>query len=151
MTQSDVKFTGSMPEFYDHHLGALFFQPYADDLADRLSNFTAGTLLETAAGTGIVTETLARRLPLSVQIVATDLDQPMLDHAKTKPGVERVTFVVIEIGEVDADLALAGCGDFHQPATQGETVDGVAEHDAADQVKDHIRTLATGRRTNLCR
>jgi hypothetical protein len=64
MTQSDVKFTGSMPEFYDHHLGALFFQPYADDLADRLSNFTAGTLLETAAGTGIVTETLARRLPL---------------------------------------------------------------------------------------
>jgi SAM-dependent methyltransferase len=39
-----------------------------------------------------VTETLARRLPLSVQIVATDLNQPMLDHAKTKPGVERVTF-----------------------------------------------------------
>ena len=92
MTQNDVKFTGSMPEFYDRHLGALFFQPYADDLADRLSNLTAGTLLETAAGTGIVTETLARRLPLSVQIVATDLNQPMLDHAKTKPGVGRVTF-----------------------------------------------------------
>jgi ubiquinone/menaquinone biosynthesis C-methylase UbiE len=92
MTQNDVKFTGSMPEFYDRHLGALFFQPYADELADRLSNLTAGTLLETAAGTGIVTETLARRLPLSVQIVATDLNQPMLDHAKTKPGVARVTF-----------------------------------------------------------
>ena len=92
MTQNDVKFIGSMPEFYDRHLRALFFQPYADDLADRLSNLTAGTLLETAAGTGIVTETLARRLPLSVQIVATDLNQPMLDHAKTKPGVGRVTF-----------------------------------------------------------
>jgi ubiquinone/menaquinone biosynthesis C-methylase UbiE len=92
MTQNDVEFTGSMPEFYDRHLGALFFQPYADDLADRLSSLTAGTLLETAAGTGIVTETLARRLPLSVRIVATDLNQPMLDHAKTKPGVGRVTF-----------------------------------------------------------
>jgi ubiquinone/menaquinone biosynthesis C-methylase UbiE len=92
MTQSDVVFIGSMPEFYDRHLGALFFQPYADDLADRLSNLTAGERLETAAGTGIVTETLARRLPSSVQIVATDLNQSMLDHAKTKPSVERVTF-----------------------------------------------------------
>ena len=81
-----------MPEFYDRHLKALFFQPYADDLADRLSNLTAGKLLETAAGTGIVTETLARRLPSLVQIVATDLNQPMLDHAKTKPGVDRVTY-----------------------------------------------------------
>lgn len=35
MTQSDVKFIDSMPEFHDRHLGALFFQPYADDLADR--------------------------------------------------------------------------------------------------------------------
>jgi ubiquinone/menaquinone biosynthesis C-methylase UbiE len=92
MAQNDVIFSGSMPEFYDRHLGALFFQPYADDLADRLSNLTASTLLETAAGTGIVTKTLARRLPLSVQIVATDLNQPMLDYAKTKPGVGRVTF-----------------------------------------------------------
>jgi SAM-dependent methyltransferase len=68
------------------------FQPYADDLADRLSNLTAGRLLETAAGTGIVTETLARRLPSSVLIVATDLNQPMIDHPKSKPGVERVRF-----------------------------------------------------------
>jgi hypothetical protein len=56
MTKNDVVFIGSMPEFYDRHLKALFFQPYADDLAHRLSNLTAGKLLETAAGTGIVTE-----------------------------------------------------------------------------------------------
>ena len=60
MTQNDVKFIGSMPELYDRHLAALFFQPYADDLADRLSNLTSGTLLETAAGTGIVTENLGK-------------------------------------------------------------------------------------------
>jgi ubiquinone/menaquinone biosynthesis C-methylase UbiE len=92
MTPNDVVFIGSMPEFYDRHLRALLFQPYADDLADRLTNLTAGTLLETAAGTGIVTETLARRLPPSVRIVATDLNKPMLDHAKTKPSLGRVTF-----------------------------------------------------------
>jgi len=39
MTQNDVLFVGSMPEFYDRHLAALFFQPYADDLADRLSSW----------------------------------------------------------------------------------------------------------------
>ena len=49
-------------------------------------------MLETAAGTGIVTQTLATRLPSSVQIVATDLNQPMIDHAKSKLGVGRVTF-----------------------------------------------------------
>ena len=31
MTQSDVVFIDSMPEFYDRHLKALFFQPYADE------------------------------------------------------------------------------------------------------------------------
>jgi ubiquinone/menaquinone biosynthesis C-methylase UbiE len=92
MTQNDAAFSGSIPEFYDHHLRALYFQPYADDMADRLSNLTAGIVLETAAGTGIVTETLARRLPRSVRIVATDLNQPMLDYAKTKPHMERVEF-----------------------------------------------------------
>jgi SAM-dependent methyltransferase len=92
MAQNDVLFVGSMPEFYDQQLGALFFQPYADDVADRLSNLRVGRLLETAAGTGIVTETLAKRLPVSVQMVATDLNQPMLDHAKTKPSAGRVTF-----------------------------------------------------------
>ena len=48
--------------------------------------------METAAGTGIVTEALAARLSPAVRITATDLNQPMLDHAATKPGVGRVSF-----------------------------------------------------------
>lgn len=38
-------------------------------------------MLEIAAGTGVVTRALASVLPDSVSIVATDLNQPMLDHA----------------------------------------------------------------------
>jgi SAM-dependent methyltransferase len=38
-------------------------------------------VLELAAGTGVVTRRLAMALPHSVFIVATDLSQPMLDHA----------------------------------------------------------------------
>jgi len=92
MTQHDSGFVGSVPEFYDHYLRFLQFQPYADDLADRLASLTSGSLLETAAGTGIVTETLAARLPATVEIVATDLNQPMLDYAANKPGMGRVRF-----------------------------------------------------------
>lgn len=81
MTETDKVFAGSIPEIYDRHLGPLLFESYATDLARRLAGMTAGRVLETAAGTGIVTRALARTLPKAVQIVATDLSQPMLDFA----------------------------------------------------------------------
>src|SRR5262249_34503249 len=42
------------------------------------------------AGTGLLTVELVRCLPQGTRIVATDLNQPMLDHAATKPGLEAV-------------------------------------------------------------
>jgi SAM-dependent methyltransferase len=48
-------------------------------------------LLEVAAGTGIVTAALALALPRA-QLIATDLNQPMLDHAATKPELRGVEF-----------------------------------------------------------
>lgn len=92
MANSDAGFVGNMPQNYDHHMRALMFQPYADDIAARVAGHPPGRLLETAAGTGIVTAALAAALPESVEIVATDLNQPMLDHAATKPGMTRVRF-----------------------------------------------------------
>lgn len=81
MPETDRLFAGSIPELYQRHLGPLLFEPYASDMAARLSDLTDGQLLETAAGTGIVTRALARTLPPSVTITATDLNQPMLDFA----------------------------------------------------------------------
>src|SRR5439155_23202507 len=60
---------------------------------------------------------------------------------------EESAFVVIEIGEVEAHFALAGSGNFNEPAADGEAVDGAPEHDAADQIEHDIRALAVGRRT----
>src|SRR2546421_7805135 len=54
---------------------SLIFQPYASDIARRLAGLSAGAVLETAAGTGIVTRELVRTLPKSVTIVATDLNR----------------------------------------------------------------------------
>jgi SAM-dependent methyltransferase len=88
---SDKVFTGSIPKLYDTYLVPLIFEPYAGDLADRLSSRSLSRVLEIAAGTGVVTRALASMLHESVSIVATDLNQAMLDHASavgTKRPVE---------------------------------------------------------------
>jgi SAM-dependent methyltransferase len=89
---ADRVFRGSIPALYDQHLGPLLFVPYADDLASRLADVQHGRILETAAGTGMVTRSLVSSLPESVSIVATDLNQPMLDHASRKLPSTRVTW-----------------------------------------------------------
>jgi len=83
MTNTDKVFAGSIPEFYDRLMVPLIFEPYADDLAARVVKTGARAILEIAAGTGVVTRAIAARLP-TAQIIATDLNQPMLDFAKTR-------------------------------------------------------------------
>lgn len=88
---TDKVFTGSIPKLYETHLVPLIFEPYAADLANRLAARSVTCVLEIAAGTGVVTRSLASVLPETVSIVATDLNQPMLDQAAaigTKRPVE---------------------------------------------------------------
>ncbi len=89
MATSDTVFAGSIPALYDRFMGPMLFQPYAADLARRLADLKSGRVLETAAGTGIVTEALIKTLPPEVEIIATDLNQAMVDHASSKPGMAR--------------------------------------------------------------
>ena len=89
---ADRVFQGSIPALYDQHLGPMIFGPYADDLAFRLADLRHGHILETAAGTGVVTRALVSTLPESVSIEATDLNQPMLDHASSQLPSARVTW-----------------------------------------------------------
>ena len=85
---SDTVFAGSIPELYDSHLVPLIFEPYAADLAGRVAALGPSRVLETAAGTGAVTRALARVLPAPAELLATDLNQPMLDRAAAV-GTER--------------------------------------------------------------
>lgn len=84
MVATDKLFAGSIPEIYDRFLVPLIFEPYALDLAERLAKTGAREVLETAAGTGVLTRAIASWLPAPAHIVATDLNQPMLDHAKAR-------------------------------------------------------------------
>ena len=88
---SDSTFAGSIPALYDRYLGPLLFAPYARELAGRVADLISGSLLETAAGTGIVTEPLVQLVPAGVEIVATDLNQAMVDYAAAKPALARAS------------------------------------------------------------
>lgn len=81
--ESDRVFAGSIPKLYESHLVPLIFQPYAAELVNRLPPRPRARVLEVAAGTGVVTRALATMTPASVSIVATDLNQEMLDHAQS--------------------------------------------------------------------
>src|SRR5687767_13176418 len=88
---TDKVFAGSIPKLYDTYLVPLIFEPYAADLVNRLRAKPLSRVLEIAAGTGVVTRGLASALPESASIVATDLNQAMLDQAcavGTKRAVE---------------------------------------------------------------
>ena len=88
---TDKVFAGSIPKLYETYLVPLIFESYAADIAKRLSASPVSRVLEIAAGTGVVTRALASALPESASIVATDLNQAMLDQAAavgTKRAVE---------------------------------------------------------------
>jgi SAM-dependent methyltransferase len=90
-SSTDKVFSGSIPKLYEEYLVPLIFEPYAADLTNRLALRPLARVLEIAAGTGVVTRRLASVLPESVAIVATDLNQAMLDLASevgTKRPVE---------------------------------------------------------------
>lgn len=82
MSGTDKSFIGSIPELYDRLMVPLIFEPYARDLAARAVALSPRSVLEVAAGTGAVTRALAAGLPVETKLVATDLNQPMLDQAR---------------------------------------------------------------------
>lgn len=84
MTQrtGDSGFVGSIPELYERYMVPLMFEVYAQDLAQRVAGHAPQRVLEIACGTGVVTRQLAKTLPASAAFVATDLNPPMLEHAR---------------------------------------------------------------------
>jgi ubiquinone/menaquinone biosynthesis C-methylase UbiE len=89
MSTTDKLFAGSIPEIYQRFLVPLIFESYALDLSKRVADTEPRDVLETAAGTGVLTRAMASRLPSATRIVATDLNQPMLDQAAQRQKGDR--------------------------------------------------------------
>ena len=102
----DTVFAGSIPSIYDRCMVPMIFAPYAQLVAERAALFQPRRILETAAGTGVVTEALHRALP-DAEIVATDLNAPMLEQAAQRARSPNVRFEV-----ADAQRLPFGDGEF---------------------------------------
>jgi len=84
MSGNDASFVGSIPQYYDQGLGPMIFVDYAEEMARRVAAAKPARVLETAAGTGIVTRRLRDRLDAKAALTATDLNPPMLEIAQAK-------------------------------------------------------------------
>jgi SAM-dependent methyltransferase len=119
MQEMELRFAGSVPASYERLMVPLIFQPYADELARRAHRLQAKRILETAAGTGVVTRALHEALPLA-EIVATDLNQPMLDIAEERIRSDRVHFLQADaqdlpFGDESFDLVVCQFGSMFFP------------------------------------
>lgn len=164
VTTTDKLFSGSIPEIYDRLLVPLIFEPYARDLAERVARVEPRDVLETAAGTGVLTRALGARLPAHTRIVATDLNQPMLDQAAAKQSHrERVTWrqadaLALPFGNQEFDVVACQFGAMFFPdKVKGyrearrvlkpggrflfNVWDRIAENEFADVVTEALSTL----------
>ena len=120
MATNDTAFAGSIPEFYDRHMVPLIFDGYAKDMARRVAVLDPGRVLETAAGTGAVTRAMSAALP-SAKIVATDLNQAMIDHAAARhPSANRVQWqqadaLALPFGDASFDAVVCQFGAMFFP------------------------------------
>ena len=97
MSVSDKVFAGSIPENYDRYLVPLIFEDFAEDLAQRAASLSPNAILETAAGSGVVTRAMTPRLAPDARYTVTDLNQPMLDYAATRQAADsRITWSKVD-------------------------------------------------------
>lgn len=92
-------------------MGPLLFEPYATLVAERSALLQPDRVLETAAGTGIVTRALSEAVP-QAEIVATDLNPVMLEFAGQAFRSGRVEFQKADAQELpfaDASFDLVVC------------------------------------------
>jgi len=84
MSDDATGFVGSIPENYNRGLGPIIVADYAEHTARLVAGYAPSRVLETGAGTGIVTRRLRDLLPTTTRLIATDLNPPMLDVARKK-------------------------------------------------------------------
>lgn len=92
----------SAPELYDRYMAPLFFEPCAEIVAEFAAGFHPKLILETAAGTGIVTRAVHRALP-GATIIATDLNAAMLEIAEQRLRSELVSFRIENAQDLSFD------------------------------------------------
>jgi ubiquinone/menaquinone biosynthesis C-methylase UbiE len=115
MSSTILSFGGSIAEQYEELLGPFLFEPFAADLAERIGDLPASSVLELACGTGRVTRHLAAALGPDARLVATDLNAEMLSVARKAVLHPRVSWAEADIaalpfGDAEFDLVVSQFG-----------------------------------------
>ncbi len=110
--RKDTSFGDAISTIYESHLVPMLFQPYAVHMAQRVAALSPADVLEIAAGTGVVTRAMASALPNATSIIATDLNQSMLDRAAAKETMRTVEWRRADASQLpfsDATFAVVVC------------------------------------------
>jgi ubiquinone/menaquinone biosynthesis C-methylase UbiE len=157
MITQDTVFAGSIPAIYDRFMVPLIFAPYAEVVAQKAASLRPARILETAAGTGVVTEALHRALPLA-EITATDLNPPMLEQAARRVSDPRVRFqpadaLALPFADASFDLVVCQFGVMFYPdkvlghAEAGRVLGGGGHYLLViwDRIERNLATMTAGR------
>ncbi len=105
MVDTNSAFVGDIPGNYDREMGPVIFDHMARIMAQKTAAVSPRQVLELAAGTGIVTRHVSSALE-DGHIVVTDLNEPMLDIARTKfSETDNVSFQTADAQELPFDDA----------------------------------------------
>jgi ubiquinone/menaquinone biosynthesis C-methylase UbiE len=74
----------------DRYVSPALLAPFAEDMARRAARLGMGPVLETSAGTGVLTQAMGLAMARDVSIIATDPDPDTVAYAAAKPGMGRV-------------------------------------------------------------
>ena len=90
-------------------------------LSARVAQIQPSSVLETAAGSGVVPRTLAKRLEQDARYVVTDLNQAMIDHAASKQSKDlpiewlQADALDLPFGDEEFDVVLCQFGAMFFP------------------------------------
>ena len=99
---AEIDFEHSTPELYDRYMGPLLFAPYAEHVAKRVALFRPERILETAAGTGIVTRAVIEAVP-EAEVIATDVNPAVVAFAAQHVHSDRITFQAADAQQLPFD------------------------------------------------
>jgi ubiquinone/menaquinone biosynthesis C-methylase UbiE len=94
--QTPVAFSGSIPAYYDSYLGPMFFEPFALEMANRISPLTPSHILELASGTGRLTKFLPAVAAPPASIIASDINPSMVRFGSEKAKHKDIHWMEID-------------------------------------------------------
>jgi hypothetical protein len=105
--KGDEAFVDAIPEVYERLLVPLIFESYAVDLARRVADASPLSVLEIAAGTGVLTRQLAALLPDNVPATAMCLGTPLRNEIEAR---DRASLAAATDGVASAIAERFGAG-----------------------------------------